>query len=130
MSELTSLRLDKWLWAARFFKTRQLATDAVSGGKVHVNGNRCKPSKEIKITDNLEISKDGYRWEITVLGLNQQRRPATEATLLYQESSESVAKREQQRQQQKEEHAFLDFSPAMRKPNKKDRRLIHRFKEG
>lgn len=130
MSEFTALRLDKWLWAARFFKTRQLAADAVTGGKVHLNGNRCKPSKEVKITDQLEISKDGYQWQIAILGLNDQRRPAAEAALLYQESPESIAKREQQRQQQREERIFLDFSPAARKPNKKERRLIHRFKEG
>lgn len=130
MSELTALRLDKWLWAARFFKTRRLATEAVAGGKVHLNGNRCKPSKEVKIADRLAISKDGYQWEITILALNEQRRPAAEAVLLYQESEESLAKRQQQRQQQREERQFLGYSAPEHKPNKKDRRLIHRFKEG
>ncbi len=129
MTESTALRLDKWLWAARFFKTRQLATEAVAGGKVHLNGNRCKPSKEIKIADRLAISKDGYQWEITVLGLNEQRRPAAEAALLYQESAQSIAKREQQRQQQREERQFLGYCAPEHKPNKKDRRLIHRFKD-
>jgi ribosome-associated heat shock protein Hsp15 len=129
MSELIALRIDKWLWAARFFKTRQLASEAVSGGKVHVNGNRCKPSKEIKIADKLSISKDGYEWEITVLGLNEQRRPASEAVLLYQESPESIAKREQQKQQRRDENAFLGYQPPSSRPNKKDRRLIHRFKQ-
>lgn len=129
MSELTTLRLDKWLWAARFFKTRSLATDAVAGGKVHLNGNRCKPSKEIKIADKLRISKDGCEWEITILALNEQRRPASEAALLYQESPESITKREQQRLQQREERQFLGYSAPAHKPNKKDRRLIHRFKE-
>ena len=128
MSELSTLRLDKWLWAARFFKTRSLASEAVAGGKVHLNGNRCKPSKEVKVADKLTISKDGYQWDILILALNEHRRPAAEAVLLYQESPESVAKREQQRQQRREEAAFLDFSPAAHKPNKKERRLIHRFK--
>ena len=129
MSELTALRIDKWVWAARFFKTRQLATDAVAGGKVHLNGNRCKPSKEVKISDKLEISKDGYQWEIAILGLNEQRRPAAEAVLLYQESAESIAKREQQKQQQREERQFAGYCAPEHKPNKKDRRLIHRFKD-
>lgn len=128
MTELTALRLDKWLWAARFFKTRVLASEAVAGGKVHLNSNRCKPSKEVKIADKLTISKDGYEWKIVVLALNAQRRPASEAILLYQESPESVVKRESHRQQQKEEHAFLGYSAPVSKPNKKDRRLIYRFK--
>ncbi len=118
-----SLRIDKWLWAARFFKTRKLAADAVSGGKVQVNGQRCKPSKEVKIGTQLLISKDHTQWEISVLALNEQRRPAVEAVLLYAETAESVNKRQQQR----EEHQFLNFSPAAHKPNKKQRRLIHRF---
>jgi ribosome-associated heat shock protein Hsp15 len=128
VTELESLRLDKWLWAARFFKTRKLATDAVAGGKVHVDGNRCKPSKEIKVGNRLLISKDQLQWEITIVALNEQRRPAVEAVLLYQESVESLAKRQQQIQQQREERQFLGYLAPTHKPNKKDRRLIHRFK--
>ncbi len=124
---LEQLRIDKWLWAARFFKTRQLAADAVSGGKVHVNGQRCKPSKEIKIGTTLLISKDRTQWQIIVVGLNEQRRPAAEAVLLYEETPDSVIKRQQQAQQQREEREFLGFSPAAQKPNKKERRLIHHF---
>jgi ribosome-associated heat shock protein Hsp15 len=129
MTELVSLRIDKWLWAARFFKTRQLASEAVSGGKVHLNGQRCKPSKDIKIADELTISKDGLEWEVTVVGVNAQRRPAAEAVLLYQESAESMAKRELQRQQQREERLLVGYIPSAHKPNKRDRRLIHRFKQ-
>jgi ribosome-associated heat shock protein Hsp15 len=127
MGETESIRLDKWLWAARFFKTRKLAADAIAGGKVHVNGQRCKPGKEIRVGCKLEIGKDQYRWDITVLALNAQRRPASEATLLYEESPESRAKRQQQVAQQRDERALSEHSDAGR-PNKKQRRQIHGFK--
>lgn len=127
MNETESMRLDKWLWAARFFKTRKLAADAIAGGKVHVNGQRCKSSKEIRTGCKLEISKDQYRWEITVLALNSQRRPASEAALLYEENPESHAKRQQQVAQQREERAFFDHDDSGR-PTKKQRRQIHNFK--
>jgi ribosome-associated heat shock protein Hsp15 len=91
MEALTSLRLDKWLWAARFFKTRKLAAEAVSGGKVHLNGQRTKPSKEVKVDSHLLIHKEQFSWDITVLGINAHRRPATEAVLLYKESEASLA---------------------------------------
>ena len=70
--EIESLRLDKWLWAARFYKTRKLAADAISGGKIHLNGQRTKPGKEIKVNAKLFISKDHYTWDITVTGINKQ----------------------------------------------------------
>jgi Ribosome-associated heat shock protein implicated in the recycling of the 50S subunit (S4 paralog) len=79
VSELEAIRLDKWLWAARFFKTRKLAAEAIFGGKVHVNEQRAKPGKEVKIGAMLSISKDNYRWEITILAINGQRRSAKEA---------------------------------------------------
>ncbi len=125
MLELESLRIDKWLWAARFFKTRKLASEAVSGGKIHVNGQRCKPSKEIKIGFKLLIHKDQYSWEIHILGLNKQRRPASETILLYEESAESHNKR----QQQIEQRQLLPHSEREQRPNKKQRRQIHRFKQ-
>lgn len=128
MAEIDSIRLDKWLWAARFFKTRKLAADAVAGGKVHVNGQRSKPGKEIKIGNKLFISKNHYTWDITVIGINPQRRPAKEATLLYQETPESQSKRQQQIALEREQRALFDYSPEQRKPNKKERRQIHRFK--
>ncbi len=129
MSELETLRLDKWLWAARFFKTRKLATEAISGGKVHLNEQRVKPGKEIKVGAMLSISKDNYRWDITILAISGQRRSAKEAVLLYQESAESLAKREQQIMQNREQRELFDFSGRDHKPIKKERRLIHRFKQ-
>lgn len=130
MSELEAIRLDKWLWAARFFKTRKLAAEAISGGKVHVNDQRAKPGKEVKVGAMLSISKDNYRWDITITGINGQRRSAKEAVLLYQESAESLAKREQQIMLNREQRELFDFNGRDHKPNKKERRLIHRFKQG
>ncbi len=129
MTELDTLRLDKWLWAARFFKTRKLAADAVAGGKVHVNGQRSKPGKEIRIGTRLFISKDHYTWDITVAGINSQRRPAKEAVQLYQETPESRSNREQQIAHQRELSTLTDHGRE-RRPNKKQRRQIHRFKQG
>lgn len=129
MSELESIRLDKWLWAARFYKTRSLAAEAIAGGKVHVNNQRCKPAKEIKAGTPISISKDGYRWDITITQLSAQRRPAKEAALLYDESTESFDKRQQQIIMQREQRELLPFAGHDHKPNKKERRLIHRFKQ-
>ncbi|MDT8406807.1 MAG: S4 domain-containing protein [Methylococcales bacterium] len=127
--QLTAMRLDKWLWAARFYKTRRLANEAIAGGKVHVNGQRAKPSKEIQVGSQLAIHKEPYRWDITVTALNQQRRPAPEAALLYQEDEASRAARALQIAQHKEASALLP--PVLnQRPNKKERRLIHRFKRG
>jgi len=119
-------RLDKWLWAARFFKTRKLAADAVSGGKVHVNGARVKPSRTIKVGDNLEISSGQFEFKITIEALNKHRRPASEAKLLYSESEESVAKRQEMAQQLKILHANMPHCE--KRPSKKQRRQIVRFK--
>lgn len=127
MSEpLTKMRLDKWLWAARFFKTRTLAAEAVSGGKVHVDGRRVKPSKEIGVGSRIEITKEPYTFEITVTGLNPQRRPAKESALLYEESPESRARRQEEAARRRAEQAAF-LQPAKR-PNKRQRRQIHRFK--
>ncbi len=128
-SEADAIRLDKWLWAARFFKTRKLATDAINGGKVHLNGQRTKPGKEIKEGNELKISKNGYTWDITVLGVTGQRRSAKDAALLYQETPESHAKRQQQILEQREQKELFNFTGIDHKPNKKERRLIHRFKQ-
>jgi len=120
-----SQRLDKWLWAARFYKTRSLAVEAVNGGKVHLNNNRVKPSRTVKSGDVLTISKPPYEHIITVLGLNKNRRPAVEAQQLYTESEESIAKRELLKQQIKDQP--LGFRHDKGRPNKRDRRHIIKF---
>jgi len=129
MTETDDLRIDKWLWAARFFKTRQLAADAVTGGKVHINGQRCKPGKDVKLGDVLTITKDKYTWEVRVTDLNKQRRPSKEAVNLYSEDAASINKRLQQMELHKQQQALLHPSEREHKPNKKQRRQIHRFKQ-
>jgi ribosome-associated heat shock protein Hsp15 len=129
LTETLEVRIDKWLWAARFFKTRSLAAEAVAGGKVHVNGQRCKPGKDVRIGDLVTVSKDQYSWELRVTDLNKQRRPAKEAVQLYDEDPDSAAKRQQKIELQKQENALRPPSERDRKPNKKQRRLIHRFKQ-
>jgi ribosome-associated heat shock protein Hsp15 len=121
-------RLDKWLWAARFYKTRSLAVEAINGGKVHLNDNRVKPSRTLKTDDILTISKPPYEFVITVLGLSNKRGPATEAQKLYQESAESLEKRELLREQIKNEP--LGFRHEKGRPSKRDRRHIIKFTRG
>ena len=119
-------RLDKWLWAARFYKTRQLAAEAINGGHVHLNGQRIKPSRVIQIADKLSIHKTPFNFEVTVEGLSSRRGPAKEAQLLYVESEESIKKRELLAEQRKLDAA--QFPHAERRPDKRDRRRIIRFK--
>ncbi len=130
MSDKTSpskLRLDKWLWAARFFKTRSLAKAAIEGGKVHLDGNRVKVSREISIGDFLRVRQGWDEKEVEVLALSDQRRGAPEAQLLYRETPESLERREQEAAARKAAGGMID-RPAHR-PTKKQRRQIHRFKE-
>ena len=129
MTETNDVRIDKWLWAARFFKTRGLAAEAVNGGKVHVNGQRCKPGKDVNIGDVITVSKDQYTWEIRVTDLNKQRRPAKEAVMLYSEDQASIEKRQKQVELHKQQQALQQPSERERRPNKKQRRQIHRFKQ-
>ena len=122
-----AVRLDKWLWAARFFKTRSIATQSVSGGKVHRNGKRVKPSKEKYIGDELRIHKGPYEFIIIVRGLNDKRRPAKEAVLLYEETEESIAAREKVREGKKILRLGAERFGPVKKPGKRDRRLIRSF---
>lgn len=121
------VRIDKWLWAARFFKTRAQAKQAIEGGKVHCDGARTKPSKELEIGMKLQL-RQGYDDKIVIVkGLSDQRRGAPEAQLLYEETDESIQRREQLHAQRK---AQPKHWPSPTKPNKKQRRLITKFKQG
>ena len=121
------LRLDKWLWAARFYKTRSLAKAAIEGGKVHLGGQRVKVSREISVGDTLQIRQGWDEKVIQVIALSDQRRGAHEAQALYAETAESVEKREAEAAARKAAGGMID-RPAQR-PTKKQRRQIHRFKE-
>jgi ribosome-associated heat shock protein Hsp15 len=120
-------RIDKWLWAARFFKTRSLAAAAVDGGKVKWNGQQVKPARELQPGDQLEISAGEVRWTVVVQGLNAQRRPAPEARLLYEETAESAALRA--RQQELRRLAPMPGADLKGRPTKKAGRLIRGFNE-
>lgn len=126
-SDRDGVRIDKWLWAARFFKTRSLATEAVNGGKVELNGLRPKPSKEVKVGDQLRVRLGPFIHELTVRALSDRRGPATAAALLFQETAESVAAREKLREQHR-------LAPVAQyddggRPTKKDRRAMSAFEE-
>ena len=123
------MRIDKWLWAARFYKTRALAAEAVEGGKVHLNGQRTKPGKDLRVGSRLQVSKGGLSWDIEVAVLPLQRRPASEARAFYSESDESRQRREAAAAALRAARQATPLQTAS-KPNKRDRRLIHRFKEG
>ena len=122
------MRLDKWLWAARFFKTRQLAAEAVSGGKVHLNGQRTKPGKDVRVGSRLRIHRGSLEWDIEVQQLPPQRRPASEAVTFYTETEESRRKREQAIETQRALRAAMPAAPGGR-PTKRDRRMIHKFRQ-
>lgn len=122
---LERMRLDKWLWAARFFKTRSLATQAIDNGRVKLNGERAKPAREVKPGDRLELRIGEVDWTLAVRALALQRGPAPVAQGLYEEEPESRARRQQQAQDRK-----LVANPAAAikgRPTKRDRRQIHRF---
>ena len=119
---LTSLRIDKWLWCARFFKTRSLATQAIHGGHVKLNGYAVKPARDLRVGDVLDIAIGDVRWTVAVCDLNDQRRPASEAQLLYAETPESSARRAAAKEAQK--YAPNPGSDLRGRPTKKARRQI------
>lgn len=120
----TAVRLDRWLWAARFFKTRALAQQAVEGGHVRLNGEHVKPARALKAGDRLDIRIGAYEWRIMVQALSVRRGPASMARLLYQESEESRLERQAKVVQQRSER---DPFARHARPTKRDRRQLDRF---
>lgn len=121
-------RIDKWLWAARFFKTRELASKACEMGRITSNGVRAKPAREVKAGDSLQIKNEAAEFVIEVLALSQQRGPAAVAQALYRET-EASAELRRKAAEERRLAGPIDFAPAKR-PTKRDRRLIHSFVRG
>lgn len=124
------VRVDKWLWAARFFKTRSQAAQAVSGGKVHVNDARIKPSRAVGTGDELRIQKGPYEFIVIVLAVASRRKSAPEARLLYEETEESQVARESLREERRLQRQSAGAFAPPRRPSKRDRRLIKKFIRG
>jgi ribosome-associated heat shock protein Hsp15 len=122
------VRVDKWLWAARFFKTRGAATEAVAGGHVQVGGQRVKPAKEIRVGDSLEIRRGELCWTVVVSGLADRRGSATVAATLYEETAESLAAREQQWLERRHTHPLGADLGA--RPTKQARRRLEALRRG
>lgn len=120
------LRIDKWLWAARFFKTRSLAKAAIEGGKVQLDGQRVKVSREIAVGDTLRIRQGWDERDVIVEGLSSQRRSAPQAQALYTETAESIARRAQSAQARKLAGGMSESTAS--RPDKRARRQIHRFR--
>ena len=118
------VRLDKWLWAARFFKTRSLATDAVDSGRIKLNGERCKPARMVHIDDLIDVDNGSMVWQVKVVGLSGQRGSATLARELYLETQQSLQKRQQEAEQRK--IFFEPGSDIKGRPTKRDRRMLDR----
>lgn len=121
------VRLDKWLWAARFYKTRSVSRDAIEGGKVHVNGQRAKPSKDARVGDTLVLRQGFDEKTIVIKALSDTRRGAPEARLLYEETQDSINKREEAAANRKALRGSYPVSE--HRPDKKQRRDIERFRQ-
>ncbi len=124
---MTGVRIDKWLWAARFFKTRSAAQQAIEGGKVKLNGERTKPAKDVKPGDELVLQIIGYEWTIRVLELSDKRGPAAVARTLYDESEESRQKRALEVAKRRR---FNEPASTLKgRPTKRDRRVLEKWQE-
>tara|TARA_B110001452_G_scaffold229817_1_gene205882 strand:- start:487 stop:861 length:375 start_codon:yes stop_codon:yes gene_type:complete len=123
---MLKVRIDKWLWAARFFKTRALSKAAIENGKVHLGSQKCKPSRIIEAGEVVKIRQGDDEKTILVIDVSEHRRGAAEAQALYQETPDSIEQREKKAAERK---AFHGSMPASVRPNKKQRRQIHRFLE-
>ena len=119
------LRIDKWLWFARFFKSRAQATDAVAGGLIHVNGERVKPSRPVRVNDRIQITREELRFDVAVVNLPTRRGPASEAQACYRETPESALAREQRR-----EHARHAPPAPSGRPDKHGRRALRDLRRG
>ncbi|MGZ5202399.1 MAG: RNA-binding S4 domain-containing protein [Telluria sp.] len=121
---MDNVRIDKWLWAARFFKTRSLAADAVDRGRVRIGGEPVKPARAVKVNDKISVDNGSDRWEVVVLALSDVRGPAPVARALYSETEESVLRRERD---QEAKRLFPEPGSAIKgRPTKRDRRAIDR----
>lgn len=120
-----TVRLDKWLWAARFFKTRALASEAVTGGKVHLAGHRIKPSRKVKINDCYEIRRGYERYQVIVTDISDRRGSASGAQTLYRETEVSIEKRADEAEKRK--LAMMQRPQSDSRPDKKQRRKIRQF---
>ena len=125
-NELTEIRLDKWLWASRFFKTRAIAVESINGGRVQLNGVRVKPARVIRLDDELKITRGTERYHVVVKGLNDKRRPAKEAVLMYEETEESLQERETAQELNRLQSA--NIKQPTHKPNKRESRVMDKFK--
>jgi ribosome-associated heat shock protein Hsp15 len=123
------VRIDRWLWAARFYKTRSLATAAVNGGKVVVNGERAKPARLIRLGDAVSVRQPPFEWQLLVRGLAERRGPASVAQGLYEETPESRAARQRLQEQLRVAQPLFVYEEKGR-PTKKDRRMIDRWDKG
>lgn len=125
-NEEENYRLDKWLWAARFFKSRTLATEAVNGGKVQLNDRRTTPGKDLKVGDHLTIHKEGLEFQVVVTALSIRRGPATVATTLYEESPASLEARAKEAETRRNQPVWQREEG--NRPTKRDRRVMTRLR--
>ena len=124
---MTTIRIDKWLWATRFYKTRSLASDAVNGGHVRVNDVRCKSSRAVQLEDKIRINKNNMQFVVIVKQLSEKRRAAPQAQQMYEETQQSVEQREQQ-QMQRKLNVMANPHPQGR-PDKRQRRQLKKWRQ-